>query len=190
MLPLPPGRSVEAPQAADDPDLGSIRGKPRVVILEESDLVPVGETGDVRWMIVGILVVPEDGRDGGLDAVPEGPEDGVVGFQVIAVRRVPREQEQVDRPEAIEVGGDGPEIFATVDVPDRRDAHFRRRTRAISMKLSGPSELADDRLAGREVDDREACRSRLDVSHLLVGSLRLPRRRVDEAAASVLIDAA
>src|SRR5438094_10548899 len=58
MLPLPPGRSVEAPEAADDPDLGSVRGKPRVVILEESDLVPVGETGDVRRMIVGILVVP------------------------------------------------------------------------------------------------------------------------------------
>src|SRR5204863_7779231 len=99
MLPLPPGRSVEAPQAADDPDLGSIRGKPRVVILEESDLVPVGETGDVRWMIVGILVVPEDGRDGGLDAVPEGPEDGVVGLQVVPVRRVPREQAPDDRPE-------------------------------------------------------------------------------------------
>src|SRR5438552_17357729 len=178
MLPLAPGRSVEAPQAADDPDLGCIRGKPRVVILEESDLVPVGETGDVRWMIVGILVVPEDGRDGGRDAVPDRPEGGVVGLQVVPVRRVPREKEQVDRPEAIEVGGDGPEIFATVDVPDRRDAHFRRRTRAISMKLSGPSELADDRLAGREVDDREACRSRLGVSHLLVWSLRLPRRRV------------
>src|SRR5438046_10459484 len=186
MLPLPPGRSVEAPEAADDPDLGSVRGKPRVVILEESDLVPVGETGDVRRMIVGILVVPEDGRDGGADPVPDRPEDGIVGFQVIAVRRVPREQEQVDRPEAIEVGGDGPEIFATVEVPDRREAHFRRRTRAISMKLSGPSELADDRLAGREADDRRAGRSAPDGTHLLVGSLRLPRRRVDEDHASVL----
>src|SRR2546429_119159 len=101
VLPLPPGRPVEAPEAADDPDLGSVRGKPRVVILEESDLVSVGEAGQIRWMIVRILVVPEDGRDGGRDPVPDRPEDGVVGLQVVAVRRVPREEEQVDGPEAV-----------------------------------------------------------------------------------------
>src|SRR5438046_9170487 len=77
ILPLPPGRSVEAPEAADDPDLGSVRGKPRVVILAESDLVPVGETGDVRRMIVGILVVPDAGPDGGACPVPQRLEDGV-----------------------------------------------------------------------------------------------------------------
>src|SRR5436305_14492912 len=113
MLPLPPGRPVEAPAAADDPDLGSVRGKPRVVILEESDLVPVGETGDVRRMIVGILVVPEDGRDGGADPVPDRPEGGIVGLQVIAVRRVPRAPEQVARPGGIEGGGGGPASLAT-----------------------------------------------------------------------------
>src|SRR6266571_1339613 len=52
-----------------------------------------------------------------------------------------------------------------------------------------PSEFADDRLTGSQVDDREACGHRLDVPHLLVRRLGLPRRRVHEDDPAILVHA-
>src|SRR3989441_6920746 len=50
-------------------------------------------------------------------------------------------------------------------------------------------ELPHDRLARREVDDREARGHRLDVPHLLVRRLSLPRRRIHEDDPAILVHA-
>src|SRR5207237_4235395 len=49
------------------------------------------------------------------------------------------------------------------------------------------SEFPDDRLAGGEVDDREAGGHGLDVPHLLVRGLGLPHRRIHEDDSAVLV---
>src|SRR2546430_2138113 len=64
-----------------------------------------------------------------------------------------------------------------------------RRTQAASMNLSRRSELADDRLTGPPVHDRESGGRRIDGPHLLGPRPGLPGRRIHEDDAAVLVDA-
>src|SRR5947209_4931414 len=86
-------------------------------------------------MVAGVFVVPKDRPDGGGHPRPNRPHDGAERVEVVSIRGVPGEQEQVDRPQPIQISGHGPGSRARGHPRPPRLAR-PRRTSAASMNLS------------------------------------------------------
>src|SRR5439155_300110 len=85
ILPLPPRRPVQAADAPDDADAPRRRLEDRRLVLQETHAERIGESGDIRRMVAGVFVVPEDRPDGGGHPRPNRPHDGAERIDVVSI---------------------------------------------------------------------------------------------------------
>src|SRR2546430_10128615 len=83
VLPLPPRRAVQTPDAPDDSNASRRRLEDRGLVLEEPDAECVGESGDVRGMVAGVLVVPDNSPTRGRHASPYLPPASADTYVVV-----------------------------------------------------------------------------------------------------------
>jgi hypothetical protein len=74
-------------------------------------------------MVVRVFVVPEHGSDRGGDSLPDRPQDHVEPINIVSICGVSREQEQINRLEAVQVRREGREVLVPMNVSDRGDSH-------------------------------------------------------------------
>jgi len=104
-------------------DEAELLESPMISTRGAADAERLGESFDVGRVVVRVFVVPEDRPDWRGHPLSDRSDHGAERVDVVLLRRVAGQEEQVDRSEAVQVGHEALQVFVAMHVADRRDSH-------------------------------------------------------------------